>query len=85
MAAGRAIFHLDGQGKRAELMLPATAALRSDGNKEHPPRVLIVQAETDADGNVVCGVITPSGLRTVKRSELDKLVVLAQPTQKDKK
>ena len=85
VAAGRAVFHLDGKGKRAAIVLPATAALRTDGKEEHPPRVLIVQAETDADGNVVCGVITPSGLRTVKRSELDKLVVLAEPTQKDKK
>jgi hypothetical protein len=52
--AGRALFHLDGQGRKATLELPAAGLLvRSEGE---PTKVLILQAEV-GPGGTVYGVV----------------------------
>ena len=51
--AGKAVFHLEGKGKPAELKLPAVAMLKADERKERPARLLIVQAEIGPDGTAL--------------------------------
>lgn len=59
--AGRAIFHLNGQGKLANLKLPTFAKLLKDQDNNDAPYQLIVQAEIQADGNTLYGVVSRSG------------------------
>jgi hypothetical protein len=70
VCAGRAIFHLDGKGKLADLKLPAVGTLKDSDKKESEKRVLIVQAEVGPDGEVVCGVIGKNEIRTARGKEL---------------
>jgi hypothetical protein len=66
--AGRALFHLDGQGKKATLELPAVGLLvRSEGE---PVKVLILQAEV-GPGGTVYGVV---GERVIGRFPSHRVV-----------
>jgi hypothetical protein len=65
--AGRAVFHLDGKGKLLDKKLPLIGEL-----KAHGERVLIVQAEMNADGEAIFGVITRYGIRAVPAKEFTR-------------
>jgi hypothetical protein len=74
LKAGLAIFQLNGKGQLAPLKLPAVASLRrphgtpstSGGTKP----LMIVQAEIDADGKTIYGVIGPGVVRRASEEEL---------------
>jgi len=70
--AGRAVFHLDGKGKLSELELPAAASSPTASQRTvlRQSRLLIVQAEVDADGNTVYGVIGDGIARKADSEEL---------------
>jgi hypothetical protein len=76
--AGKAIFHLDGKSKQSNQSLPAIAVLQCDGKKEHPPHVLIVQAEVSSDGQVTYGVIMKENIRAVAARELTAIKAFAE-------
>jgi hypothetical protein len=82
--AGKAVFHLDGKGKPAELGLPAVAVLKRDEKKERPARALIVQAEVGPDGQVTYGVITKEGIRPIAGSELTDVKSFADLEKEEK-
>jgi hypothetical protein len=67
--AGRAIFHLRGRGKPADLKLPAVGAI--DGNRG--TNVLIVQAEMGPGGAVTYGVIGFEGIRAVSGKKVSSI------------
>lgn len=69
-AAGRAIFHLSGNGRVAKVPLPASAMLRRAANGRRTERVLIVQAEYDAQGRLHYGIIERNGMREANADEL---------------
>jgi hypothetical protein len=70
--AGRALFDLDGKGKRHYLHLPAYAILKKDAKAKQRERVLIVQAEVGPDGAVAYGVIGPHDVRVVSNKDVEK-------------
>ncbi|MCO5171679.1 MAG: hypothetical protein M9894_35700 [Planctomycetes bacterium] len=72
--AGRAVFHLDGRGRRAPLRLPAMAEVG-----EAP--ALVLQAEVDADGALLLGVLTVDALRRVPAAEVTGLRPLPTPEE----
>ena len=67
--SGRAIFHLPNPGRLAPLKLPAVGTLKK-GDPENPINALIVQAEIDADGKTVYGIIGRYFTRSAKAEEL---------------
>ncbi len=67
--SGRAIFHLPNPGRLAPLKLPAVATLKK-GDPENPSNALIVQAEIDADGKTVYGIIGRYFTRSAKAEGL---------------
>jgi hypothetical protein len=73
--AGRAVFHLDGKGKPAELKLPAVAVLRRD------EKALVLQAEVGPDGETIYGVLSREGLRAVPSKEVIKVTALTPPRE----
>jgi hypothetical protein len=82
--AGKAIFHLDGKGKPAELKPPALGMLKRDEKDERAPKVLIVQAEVGADGQVTYGILSKEGVRAVSASELIDVKTFAQLEKEEK-
>jgi hypothetical protein len=71
--AGRAIFESNGKGKLAPLQLPAVASWRRphDASSDPAPkRLMIVQAEIDAAGKTIYGVLGDGAARTVHPEEL---------------
>jgi hypothetical protein len=70
VAAGRAIFHVHGKGKVADVMLPARGTFRPAPGEQTPRHCLVVQAERDAHGAVCYGVIEQHAIRLVPASEL---------------
>ncbi|MCW8139403.1 MAG: hypothetical protein KIT58_10920, partial [Planctomycetota bacterium] len=72
--AGRAVFHLDGRGRRANLRLPAMAEVG-----EAP--ALVLQAEVAADGALLLGVLTVDALRRVPAAEVTGLRPLPTPEE----
>jgi hypothetical protein len=76
--AGKAIFHFAGQGKLADLELPAVAVRKRDEKKDRPARLLIVQAEVGPDGTVLCGVIAREDIGAVSVQELANIKSFAQ-------
>jgi hypothetical protein len=69
--AGRAVFQLNGRGKAAPLQLPAVAFLRQPQRARRRPRpAMIVQAEIDAGGKTIYGVIGDGAARTAHPEEL---------------
>jgi hypothetical protein len=71
--AGRAVFHLNGKGKRVDKKLPLIGELKATGKDKQGERVLIVQAETNGDGEVVYGVIARHAIRAVPASALARV------------
>jgi hypothetical protein len=71
---GRAVFELDGKGKLAPLQLPAVASWKQPhaaaSSGPAPKRLMIVQAEIDAAGKTIYGVIGDGAARTVRPDEL---------------
>jgi hypothetical protein len=72
VASGDAVFHLSGKGKPANVPLPAWVTLKDKSCG------LAVQAEIDATGTTVYGVICKSGMRAVPESEVDKVEPVAK-------
>jgi hypothetical protein len=69
--AGRAVFQLNGQGKLAPIQLPAVAFLRQPQRARRRPRpAIIVQAEIDAGGKTIYGVIGDGAARTACPEDL---------------
>jgi hypothetical protein len=72
--AGRAVFQLKGKGRLARLQLPAVALLKR--REKSPPagrtdrRLLIIQAEVNADGKTMYGVIGDGAAHTARAEEL---------------
>ncbi len=75
--AGKAIFHLDGKGKPADLKLPAVATLKKDEKAEQSAKVLIVQAEVGADSRTTYGIISKEAIRALPASELTGIKTFA--------
>jgi hypothetical protein len=74
---GKAVFHLDGKGRLADLKLPAVAMLKRDEQKDSPTRLLIVQAEIGPDGELVFGVITKENIRFIRGIEVTSIQTFA--------
>ena len=74
--AGKAIFHLGKGSKLADLQLPASGVLKRHEKEEKPPRVLIVQAEFDANGAVTYGVIGRREILTLPAGEVVQVTPL---------
>jgi hypothetical protein len=72
VAAGDAVFHLDGKGKPADVALPAWVTLKDKSGG------LAVQAEIKPDGTIVYGVIGRHDLRTVPAAEVDQVEPVAK-------
>jgi hypothetical protein len=70
---GLAVFELSGKGKAADTKLPAWLLLKSEAKQEYPAFGLIVQAETDADGKLIYGVIFRHEIRAVKAEEVERV------------
>jgi hypothetical protein len=68
--AGRAVFHLNGEGRVWTGPVPRTVALKSDAGKKSRPVGLVVQAEADANGKAVFGVIFRYEIRLVRADEI---------------
>jgi hypothetical protein len=75
--AGKAIFHLDGKGKRANLDLPARGTWPKVGKEKAPRTCLIVQAEVQPSGATVYGVIEHHAIRMVPAEEFADVTPLA--------
>jgi hypothetical protein len=74
VAAGRAVFHLNGSGKLADLKLPAWVVLKEGhAERDRPVCGLAVQAEVGPDGAVIYGAIFRHAIRTVKASEVERV------------
>ncbi len=93
VTAGKAIFHMGGTGKRAEMVLPAVGILTSEAKSVKSPNLLIVQAEIGLGGELSLGIITRDDIRRVSASEvtgvksfeaLEKEAIDAALPQKDK-
>lgn len=65
--SGRAIFHLEGEGTKAKLKLPATC---ETGPQDKPTRWLILQAETDKDSKLWLGGISRDDIRKLNADEV---------------
>jgi hypothetical protein len=72
VAAGRAVFHLDGEGRLIDQALPAWVVLKA-GTKADPRQGLAVQAEMGPDGKVRYGVILRDAIRTVRADEIERV------------
>ena len=77
MKADKAIFHLGGKGKVAELKLPAIAVCFSEADPADR-RVLIVQAEVGPDGKTTYGIITRHKIRAATAAELTDFMSIEQ-------
>jgi hypothetical protein len=72
VSAGRAVFHLSGTGKVADVQLPAWLLLKNGGKTGDPPVWgLAIQAEVGPDGAVTYGAILRHAIRTVKATEVE--------------
>jgi hypothetical protein len=72
--AGKAIFYLDQESMPANIMLPAIATLKSDPARH----VLIMQAETRSDGEIVLGAILQDDIRTILARDVADIKSLAE-------
>jgi hypothetical protein len=82
--AGKAVFHLGGKGKVADLELPAAAVWKRDAAENRPSRVIIVQAEIGPDGEVTCGVIARQQIQAVSARELLSVKSFAELDKEEK-
>jgi hypothetical protein len=75
---GRALFHLNGEGRPVKLALPAVAVLKRDEQNPQPPKVLIVQAEAGRTGEVMYGIIGAGTIGPVPASEVVKVTPVTE-------
>jgi hypothetical protein len=76
--AGKAVFHLEGRGRRANLALPAVAVLKAEGQRSQPCQALIVQAEIGPNGQTTYGIITKHAVRAVGPRDLTDIKPFAE-------
>jgi hypothetical protein len=81
--AGKAIFHLEGKAAPSKLALPAVAVLAPSAartrHSRSTARALIVQAEIDADGKTVYGIVGDGPPRAAKSGEVTSVEPLKKP------
>lgn len=77
--AGRAIFSLTGVSKPLSIKLPAVGLLKQSQKDAKPEQVLIVQAEIDAEGKTVYGIIGRHLMRAAKADELTDIKAIEPP------
>ncbi len=77
VAAGRAVFHLDGQGQLVDLKLPVTARLVLGDGRRVP--VLVLQAEQLPSGERRYGVLAVDRVEAVGAERLEGLQALPDP------
>jgi hypothetical protein len=82
--AGRAVFHLEGMRKLADLKLPAAAALKGPEKDKPSLRVLIVQAEVGPGSDVNYGIVGRGVLRRAAASELTDIKTFALLEKEEK-
>lgn len=82
--AGKAVFHLHGNGKLADLKLPAVATWKQGEAKQGSNQVLVIQAEVGPDGMVTYGIIGRQSIRSVKAPELTDITPLADSEKLEK-
>jgi hypothetical protein len=73
---GRAVFHLDGKGKLAEVGIPARGKYKRAARADGPRSTLIVQAEVGPGGEVVYGVIERHAIRAVPARAFAEVIPL---------
>lgn len=78
VAAGKAIFHFDGKGMLPKLELPARGTWPKAANEKTARTCLIVQAETQPDGETYYGVIEQHALRKAPAREFVDVVPLSK-------
>ncbi|HEV8000419.1 MAG TPA: hypothetical protein VGP63_11095 [Planctomycetaceae bacterium] len=82
VTAGRAVFQLDGKGKLAPLKLPAVASAARSlpffSMISQSKLLLIVQAETDANGKTLYGVIGHGAPRMARADDLTDIKPIRQ-------
>jgi hypothetical protein len=71
VAAGRAVFHLAGEGTVVPVKPRTWVVLKTDAKQDHPPQGLVVQAEKNEKGQVTYGVIFRHTIRSVSADEVD--------------
>jgi hypothetical protein len=76
MKTGRAVFHLAGKGKLPDVELPARGTYRPAAKGKAPRCCLIVQAERDAKGEVLYGVIERHAVRMLSARDLVEVTPL---------
>jgi len=76
--AGRAIFSLPGAGKPVSIKLPAVGMLKQSQKDAKPEQAIIAQAEIDAQGRTVYGIIGRHFMRAVKAAELTDIKPIGQ-------
>lgn len=83
LAAGRAIFTLDGKGERVAMALPARAIFAADAGQTKPRTAIIVQAEKRPDGVVIYGALFRGGWGSMSDRELADVEPLVEPKAVD--
>ena len=77
VTAHEAIFYLDGKRNLAQLHLPAVGIPKGHGSAMddfgRPRRFIILQAEVDAKGNAIYGVVGTGGPRVARAEEFDEI------------
>lgn len=76
--AGAAIFHLEPRGKPADVKLPAVVELKETYEDGRPRRGLVLQAEIDAEGRAVYGIVENDGFSTLRDDAVKNVKTLAQ-------
>src|SRR5262249_54433198 len=76
--AGKAIFHLEGNGTPAKMELPARGTWKRFGKGKEARHCLIVQAEVRADGEILCTIIERHAIRAVPAREFAAITPLAK-------
>jgi hypothetical protein len=76
VAAGKAIFHLAGKGKLADVELPARGTFKLPARDKTVRQCLIVQAETRPDGSTQYGISERHAVRRAPASAFADVVPL---------
>jgi hypothetical protein len=74
--AGKAVFHLNGQGKVASVDLPARGTFKATAKGEKPRQSLIIQAEVDSNGAIHYGIIEQHEIRMASADEFSTVTPL---------
>ncbi|HEX3151987.1 MAG TPA: hypothetical protein VHR66_28195 [Gemmataceae bacterium] len=82
VARGDAVFEQKGQGRVADVKMPAWLVLKSNAKNEDPAVGLIVQAELGPDGKATYGVIFRNAIRAVRADEVERIEPYGSPKKK---